>query len=98
MSSSASPLPESRQELIDLVSQQATQIEQLEAKLHWFEEQFHLARHKQFDHRANEALKSSVICSTRQKRLQKPSVEEEIRKIIIYKKARSSANPQGSSD
>jgi transposase len=48
MSSSGSSLPENRQELLDLVSKQATQIEQLQQKVRWFEEQFHLARHKQF--------------------------------------------------
>ena len=48
MSSSAAPLPENRQELVNLVNQQATQIEQLEAKVRWFEEQFHLSRHKLF--------------------------------------------------
>ena len=48
MSSSSSSLPESRKELLDLVSKQATQIEQLQWKVQWFEEQFHLARHKQF--------------------------------------------------
>jgi len=41
-----SSLPENRHELENLVNQQATQIEQLEAKVRWFEEQFHLARHK----------------------------------------------------
>jgi transposase len=48
MSSSSSSLPESRKELVDLVHQQASQIEQLEQKVQWFEEQFHLSRHKQF--------------------------------------------------
>ena len=48
MSSSGSALPDNRQELLDLVKKQATQIEQLQQKVSWFEEQFHLARHKQF--------------------------------------------------
>jgi transposase len=48
MSSSGSALPESHQELLDLVTKQATQIEQLQQKVRWFEEQFHLAKHKQF--------------------------------------------------
>ena len=48
MSSSGSALPESHQELLDLVTKQATQIEQLQQKVLWFEEQFHLAKHKQF--------------------------------------------------
>lgn len=48
MSSSGSSLPESRQELVKIIENLATQNEQLEAKVRWFEEQFHLAQHKQF--------------------------------------------------
>jgi hypothetical protein len=43
MTSDPQTLPESRQDLVDLVIQQSSRIEQLEAKVRWFEEQFHLA-------------------------------------------------------
>ncbi len=39
---------ETREELVAQLNQQATKIEQLEEKLRWFEEQFHLARAKQY--------------------------------------------------
>jgi exonuclease VII small subunit len=39
MSSSASPLAESRQELVKIIESLTTQNEQLEAKVRWFEEQ-----------------------------------------------------------
>ncbi len=48
MQSNASQLPEDRKELIKIIENLATQNEQLEAKIRWFEEQFHLARHKQY--------------------------------------------------
>lgn len=48
MQSNASSLPEDRKELIKIIENLATQNEQLEAKVRWFEEQFHLARHKQY--------------------------------------------------
>ena len=57
MSSSESNLPENRQELLNLVNHQATQIEQLEAKVRWFEEQFHLARHRQFGASSERSIK-----------------------------------------
>jgi transposase len=48
MQSNASQLPDDRKELIKIIENLATQNEQLEAKIRWFEEQFHLARHKQY--------------------------------------------------
>lgn len=48
MQSNASSLPKDPQELIKIIENLATQNEQLEAKVRWFEEQFHLAQHKQF--------------------------------------------------
>ena len=48
MSSNASSLPEDPRELVKIIDNLTTKNEQLEAKVRWFEEQFHLARHKQF--------------------------------------------------
>jgi transposase len=42
------PLPENTEELQSIIHQQAAQIEQLEAKVNWFMEQYRLARHRQF--------------------------------------------------
>ena len=94
MSSSASPLPESRQELIDLVSQQATQIEQLEAKLHWFEEQFHLARHKQFGPSSERSVKEQRNLFNEAEAIAEAGpVEEEIRKTITYERRKPGRRP-----
>ena len=57
MSSELPTLPESRQELIDLLTRQASEIEQLTAKVRWFEEQFHLARHKRFGASSERTIK-----------------------------------------
>jgi transposase len=48
MPSSFSSLPGTQQELIDIIQKQNAQIAEMQTKLRWFEEQFHLARHKQF--------------------------------------------------
>ena len=48
MSSNASSLPKDPQELAKIIDNLTRRNEQLEAKVRWFEEQFHLARHKQF--------------------------------------------------
>lgn len=94
MSSSASPLPESRQELIDLVSQQATQIEQLEAKLHWFEEQFHLARHKQFGPSSERSVKEQRNLFNEAEAIAEAGlVEEEIRRTITYERRKPGRRP-----
>jgi transposase len=94
MSSSASPLPESRQELIDLVSQQATQIEQLEAKLHWFEEQFHLARHKQFGPSSERSVKEQRNLFNEAEAIAEAGpVEEEIRQTITYERRKPGRRP-----
>ena len=48
MPSSSTPLTQSREELVKIIDGLTTKNEQLEEKVRWFEEQFHLARHKQF--------------------------------------------------
>ena len=61
MSSSASPLPESRQELLEIIDNLTTKNEQLEAKVRWFEEQFHLSRHRQFGPSSERSIKEQRI-------------------------------------
>ena len=48
MQSNVPSLPENPQELVKIIGDLTTKNEQLEAKVRWFEEQFHLAQHKQF--------------------------------------------------
>jgi hypothetical protein len=57
MSSSPSPLPENRQELVKIIDSLTTKNEQLEAKVRWFEEQFHLSSHKQFGPSSERSIK-----------------------------------------
>jgi transposase len=94
MSSSASNLPESRQELVDIVHQQATQIEQLEAKVRWFEEQFHLARHKQFGASSERSAKEQRnLFNEAEAIAEDGTVEEEIRQTITYERRKPGRKP-----
>lgn len=94
MSSSASKLPESHQELVNLVHQQATQIEQLEAKLHWFEEQFHLARHKQFGASSERSVKEQPnLFNEAEVIAEDGPAEEEIRQTIAYERKKPGRKP-----
>lgn len=91
MSSSLSPLPENPKELVDLVNKQASQIEQLQEKVRWFEEQFHLARHKQFGASSERSIKEQRhLFNEAEAVAEAGPVEEAIRQTITYerKKAR----------
>jgi transposase len=94
MSSNASSLPESRQELVDIVNQQATQIEQLEAKVRWFEEQFHLARHKQFGPSSERSAKEQCNLFNEAEAIAEAGpVDEEIRQSITYERKKPGRKP-----
>jgi transposase len=94
MSSSASPLPENRQELVDIVNQQATQIEQLEAKVRWFEEQFHLSRHKQFGASSERSVKEQRNLFNEAEAIAEDGpVEEAIRQSITYERKKPGRKP-----
>ena len=94
MSSSAAPLPENRQELVNLVNQQATQIEQLEAKVRWFEEQFHLARHKQFGTSSERSIKDQPNLFNEAETIAEAGpVEEAIRQTITYERKKPGRKP-----
>jgi transposase len=87
MSSSASPLPESRQELIEI-------IEKLEAKVRWFEEQFHLARHKQFGASSERSVKEQGnLFNEAEVIAEAGPVEEEIRQTIAYERKKPGRKP-----
>lgn len=60
MSISQNPLPESKEELVAIINQQAVHIEQLEAKLNWFMEQFQLAKHRQFGKSSEQTTTSTM--------------------------------------
>jgi len=94
MSSSASPLSENRQELVDIVNQQATQIEQLEAKVRWFEEQFHLSRHKQFGASSERSVKEQRNLFNEAEAIAEDGpVEEAIRQSITYERKKPGRKP-----
>ncbi len=94
MSSSASPLPESRKELEDLVQKQASQIEQLEQKVRWFEEQFHLTRHKQFGASSERSVKEQPnLFNEAEAIAEAGTVEEEIRQTISYERRKPGRRP-----
>ena len=83
---SGSPAPQkSREELLDLVDRQAVIIEQLETKLRWFEEQFHLSRHKQFGTSSEKSVHpQGDLFNEAEVIAEAGPVEEEIRQSISY--------------
>ena len=94
MSSSSSPLPESHQELVDLLYQQASQIEQLQQKVQWFEEQFHLARHKQFGTSSERSIKEQPnLFNEAEAVAEAGPVEEAIRQTITYERKKPGRRP-----
>jgi transposase len=94
MSSSASNLPENRQELENLVTQQATQIEQLEAKVRWFEEQFHLSRHKQFGASSERSVKEQRNLFNEAEAIAEDGPAEEVlRQAIAYERRKPGRKP-----
>jgi len=94
MPSNGSSLPESRHELVNLVNQQATQIEQLEAKVRWFEEQFHLTRHKQFGASSEQSTKEQRNLFNEAEAIAEDGpFEEEIRQTIAYERKKPGRKP-----
>ncbi len=94
MKSSSTGLPENRHELVDLVQKQASQIEQLEAKLRWFEEQFHLARHKQFGASSERSVKEQRNLFNEAEAIAEAGpVEECIRQTITYDRKKPGRKP-----
>ncbi len=94
MSKDSQTLPESRQELIDLVNRQATQIEQLTAKVQWFEEQFHLARQKQFGASSERSVKEQgELFNEAEAIAEAGPVEEAVRQTITYERKKPGRKP-----
>lgn len=94
MSSNTSSLPESRQELIGLIESLTTKNEQLETKVRWFEEQFHLARHKQFGPSSERSTKEQGnLFNEAEAIAENGPVEEEIRQTISYERKKPGRKP-----
>ena len=94
MSSSASPLPENRQELVKIIDSLTTKNEQLEAKVRWFEEQFHLARHRQFGASSERSIKEQPnLFNEAEAIAEEGPVEEAICQTITYDRKKPGRKP-----
>jgi transposase len=94
MSSSSSRLPESHQELAKIIDSLTTRNEQLEAKVRWFEEQFHLARHKQFGTSSERSIKEQPNLFNEAETIAEAGpVEEAIRQTITYERKKPGRKP-----
>lgn len=94
MSSSSSPLPENRQELVEIIDSLKSKNEQLEQKLRWFEEQFHLARHKQFGASSERSVKEQRhLFNEAEAIAEEGPVEEVISQTINYQRKKPGRRP-----
>jgi transposase len=94
MSSDASLLPESREELTKIIDNLTTKNEQLEAKVRWFEEQFHLARHKQFGASSERSVKEQpYLFNEAEVIAEEGPVEEAISQTISYERKKPGRKP-----
>jgi transposase len=94
MSLGSSPLPESRQELVKIIDSLTTTNEELEAKVRWFEEQFHLARHKQFGTSSERRVKEQRhLFNEAEAIAEEGPVEEAISQTITYERKRPGRKP-----
>jgi L-fucose isomerase-like protein len=91
---SCEPLPENRQELVKIIDTLAAKNEQLEAKVRWFEEQFQLARHKQFGASSEHSIKEQRHLFNEAEALAEAGpVEEAIRQAITYERKKPGRKP-----
>ena len=94
MPSNASSLPKNRQELINIIDTLRTKNEQLEAKVAWFEEQFHLSRHKLFGASSERNLREQPnLFNEAEAIAEYGPVEEEIRQSIQYERKKPGRKP-----
>ncbi len=94
MSSRLPALPESHQELIDLIHRQASEIEQLVEKVRWFEEQFHLAQHKQFGASSERTVtQQTTLFNEAEVVAEAGPVEEQMRQTITYERKKPGRKP-----
>jgi transposase len=94
MSSDLQTLPESRQELVKIIDNLTTRNEQLEEKVRWFEEQFHLARHKQFGASSERSVTAQGdLFNEAEVIAEDGPVEEHIRQKITYERKKPGRRP-----
>ncbi len=87
-------LPADNQELINLVKRQAAEIEQLSSKVRWFEEQFHLARHRQFGASSERSVKEQGdLFNEAEVIAEAGPVEEAMRQTITYERRKPGRRP-----
>jgi transposase len=93
MSLGSSPLPESRQELVKIIDTLATKNEQLEEKVRWFEEQFHLARHRQFGTSSEKSVKEQRHLFNEAEAIAEDGPVEEAIQTITYERKKPGRKP-----
>jgi transposase len=94
MSSIASDLPENRQKLVEIIDGLTTKNEQLEAKVRWFEEQFHLSRHKQFGASSERSVKEQRNLFNEAEAIAEDGPAEEVlRQTIAYERRKPGRRP-----
>jgi transposase len=94
MSSDSSTLPESRQDLVELINKQALTIEQLETKVRWFEEQFHLARSRQFGKSSERSVQEQGnLFNEAEDIAEAGPVEEAVSQTISYERKKPGRKP-----
>ena len=94
MTSEPRILPESHQELVKIINSLRTKNEQLEAKVRWFEEQFHLARHKQYGASSERSVAAQGdLFNEAEVIAEAGPVEEQIRQTISYERKKPGRKP-----
>jgi transposase len=80
--------------LVEIIDNLTTKNEQLEAKLHWFEEQFHLARHKQFGASSERSVREQRHLFNEAEAIAEAGPAEEcIRQTIAYERKKPGRKP-----
>jgi transposase len=94
MPSEPAAFPETQQGLMDLVTQQSSRIEQLEAKVRWFEEQFHLSRHKLYGASSERSTtEQGELFNEAEVIAEAGPVEEAIHQTITYERKKPGRKP-----
>lgn len=94
MPSSVPPLSENPTELMDIIQKQNAQIEDLQAKLRWFEEQFHLARHKRYGASSERTVQQQgELFNEAEAIAEAGPVEEAIKQTISYERKKPGRKP-----
>jgi transposase len=94
MPSDLATFPETQQGWIDLVNQKSSRIEQLESKVRWFEEQFHLSRHKLYGASSERSVtEQGELFNEAEVIAEAGPVEEAIRQTITYERKKPGRKP-----